>query len=497
MIQKIIVLGDGSAGFMVALALKVKMPALRVVLIRSPDIGIVDLGEGSTASLTHFLHGYLKVPPGQLFQIAQPTWKLGLKFLWGPLPHFYYSFFSPSVDGRMEPTQLKPNGFYCTGDLDYVDPVAARMVHDRVFQYKDGWPVFDQHYAYHFENAKFVAYLETVARGHGVEIVDATVAQVRQDERGIAGLELQSGAVEEADLYVDCSGFNSLLLHKTLSEPFVSYKSSLFCQHAVVGGWDRQGPEEQVIKPYTTCQTMDAGWAWQIEHETRIDRGYVYCGDFISDQDAEREFRSTNPKLGPTRVVNFISGRYERAWVKNVVAIGNASGFVEPLEATALGAIAQQTRALCETLSRSEFHPRPTQVVLYNQLHEQYWDAIRNFLAIHYKYNTRLNTPFWQHCREKTDLAGGARIAEYYQENGPEGYWGPGLLANPYDQFGVSGYFTLMAGMQVPFRRTYEPSAAEIERYNRNRAILKEAALECMTVREVLTAVRSPKANIT
>jgi tryptophan halogenase len=370
------------------------------------------------------------------------------------------------------------------------------MVHDRAFQSKDGWPVFDQHYAYHFENEKFVRYLETVARGHGVEIIDDTVAHVRQDERGVAGLELRSGAVEEADLYLDCSGFQSLLLHKTLGEPFVSFRSSLFCQRAVIGGWDRQGPEDQVIRPYTTCETMNAGWAWQIEHENRINRGYVYCADFISDEEAEREFRSKNPKLGPTRIVNFVSGRSERSWVKNVVAIGNASGFVEPLEATALGAIAQQSRALCETLSRSELEPRPTQVVLYNQLHERYWEAIRNFLAIHYKYNTRLDTPFWQHCREKTDLAGGAKIGEYYRENGPEGYWAPGLLDNPYDQFSVSGYFMLLAGMQVPFRRTYEPSATEVQRYYRNRATLKEAALECMTVREVLDAVRSPKAKI-
>ncbi|HEY2588861.1 MAG TPA: tryptophan halogenase family protein [Tepidisphaeraceae bacterium] len=498
MIQKLIVLGGGSAGFMAAIALKHKVPPnVRVLLIRSPDIGIIGVGEGSTPSLTSYLHSFLKVPPRQLFEIAQPTWKLGLKFLWGPLPHFYYSFYGPSIEGRLEPTQIKPNGYYCPDDIDDVDPIMARMGVDRVFEQSDGWPMFATgHYAYHLENEKFVHYLEAVAASKEVEVLDATVAHVHQDEQGVARLSLQSGREESADLYIDCSGFRSLLLGKTLQEPFVSYRSSLFCERAIIGGWDRQAPEEQVIKPYTTCETMDAGWAWQIEHEHRINRGYVYCPDFITDEQAEREFRAKNPWLGPTRVVRFVSGRYERAWVKNVVAVGNASGFVEPLEATALGAIAQQSRALSETLWRSEMQPRPSQIMLYNRMHAQYWDPIRNFLAIHYKYNTRLDTPFWRECREKTDLADGARIVEYYRENGPEAYWGPGLIDNPHDQFGATGYFQLLAGMKVPCRQTYRPGPQELDRFNQLRLANREAALRCMTVRDVLAAVSSPRANI-
>src|SRR4030095_13528653 len=121
-----------------------------------------------------------------------------------------------------------------------------------------------------------------------------------------------------------------------------------FNDRAVVGGWDRAAGEP--IKPYTTCQTMNSGWCWQIEHERRVHRGYVYFSAFISDENAEREFRAACPRVGPTRIVKFVSGRYERNWVKNVVAIGNASGFVEPLEATALGVIAMQCRLLAGSL---------------------------------------------------------------------------------------------------------------------------------------------------
>src|SRR6185369_9411983 len=147
---------------------------------------------------------------------------------------------------------------------------------------RGGGPVFlGLAYAYHFENEKFVQFLEGYASAQGVDIVDDTVAQVKQDEKGVSELLMASGRSETADFYVDASGFASLLLGKTLGEPFESFKSTLFCDRAVVGGWDR-GLEE-IIKPYTTCETMEAGWAWQIEHENRVNRGYVYSSDFISD----------------------------------------------------------------------------------------------------------------------------------------------------------------------------------------------------------------------
>src|SRR6185295_11905809 len=106
---------------------------------------------------------------------------------------------------------------------------------------------------------------------------------VRQDERGVSGLVMRSGQLMTADLYVDCSGFVSLLLGKSLGEPFVGFERSLFCDRAVVGGWDRA---DEVIQPYTTCETMDAGWSWQIEPDARINRGYVYSSAFISDDEA-------------------------------------------------------------------------------------------------------------------------------------------------------------------------------------------------------------------
>jgi tryptophan 7-halogenase len=491
MINNVIVLGGGSAGFMAALSLRLKLPGLQITVIRSREIGVIGVGEGSTGTLTDFLHNYLNVGRKKFYEVAAPTWKMGLRFIWGPRPYFNYTF-GPGLEIRSDPAQVKPNGFYCDDDIEYPDQFSAMMTENRIFAQVKGLPVAHVHVAYHFENERFVRFLEEAAVALKIRIVDDTVADVQQDKSGIAALKLKSGATESANLYVDCSGFASVLLGKTFAEPFINYKSSLFCDRAVVGGWDRKDPEDQVIKPYTTCETMSAGWAWQIEHESRINRGYVYSSNFITDEEAEREFRKLNPKVGPTRVIRFISGRYERAWVKNVVAIGNASGFVEPLEATALGVIAKQSRLLADTLMVSDRQPRPTQMAMYNVANGLFWDSIRGFLALHYKFNARLDTPFWQHCRQHTDLASAAPIAEYYQENGPDGSWGPTLLGHPHDQFTISGYITMLAGMKVPYRRTWQPSDRDRAAFNLQRQKFKDLAMKAMTVREALAAIRSP-----
>jgi tryptophan halogenase len=489
MIQKVLVLGGGSAGFMAAMALKSKLPTLEVELIRSKDIGIIGVGEGSTVGLTNFLHQYLRIGQKRFFEVAQPVWKLGLRFIWGPRRHFFYPF---QLDIHRHASGLpKVDGYYCREDMEDCDRVTAMMTHDRVFERGPGGaPALHGSLSYHFENEKFVRYLEGYSADLGVTIVDDTVLEVKQDENGITGLLLKSGREAKADLYVDSSGFAAALLSKTLKEPFVSYKSSLFCDRAVVGGWDRS---DEPIKPYTTCESMNSGWCWQIEHETRINRGYVYASDFISDADAEAEFRAGNPKVGPTRIVKFVSGRYERAWVKNVVGIGNASGFVEPLEATALGVIGVYSSLLADMLVDSDREIRPSQVALFNRYHAHYWDSIREFLAIHYRFNNRLQTPFWEHCRRDTDLAGATQIVDYYRDNGPSMLWSDSALLRPHDQFGLRGYYVMLIGQQVPYRRTHVPSEAELAKWNQAREQHRGAALRAMTVNEALSIIRSPQ----
>jgi tryptophan halogenase len=306
-------------------------------------------------------------------------------------------------------------------------------------------------------------------------------------------LRLASGRRETADLYVDASGFASVLLGKTLQEPFVNYNQTLFCDRAVVGGWNRQSPEDLLIKPYTLCETMNSGWCWQIDHETRINRGYVFSSGFISDEEAEKEFRQKNPKVGPTRFIRFLSGRYRNHWVKNVVAVGNAGGFVEPLEATALGVIACESAVLAQTLSEIDGGVTPTVQKQFNRYQATLWDDIRDFLSIHYRFNTRLDTPFWRHCWEATDLAGAAELVEVYRENGPCVWLRMNSLLDQAGQFGANGYFALLTGQQVDYRHRYQPSPAEMQIWNAERQKWKNLVMRGLTVREALAKIRSPQ----
>jgi tryptophan halogenase len=488
-IETVIVLGGGSAGLLAAITLKRHAAALDVTVVRSKEIGVIGVGEGSTVGFPRYLHTYLAIDPDEFYRLAQPSWKLGLRFArWGPREHFHYSFAAAYT--LQWPSLRKPPGYYCDEYAAYANLHMAMMNEDRVFlRGGDGMPRITHDFSYHIENRHFVDFVEQHAERIGVTLVDDTVEHVEQNNQGVASLRLASGRSVAADLYVDSSGFVSLLLGRTLGEPFRSFRSTLFCDSAVVGGWERGG---EVIKPYTGVETMDAGWCWQIEHEHRINRGYVYASAFIGDEIAEREFRAKNPKVGPTRVVRFKSGRYERGWVKNVVAIGNACGFVEPLEATSLGAIATEAALLVETLVDADFAPGEAQVKHFNSAMAMAWDNIRRFLAIHYKFNTRLDTPFWQACRADTDLAGAQDIVEFYQENGPS-HHGRVMLLNQLDQFTIDGWLALLVGMRGPHRSKFAPSADQRAHWRRIGEHNKRLAESAMSIEAALAAMRSPR----
>jgi tryptophan halogenase len=237
---------------------------------------------------------------------------------------------------------------------------------------------------------------------------------------------------------------------------------------------------------------MDAGWCWQIEHEHRINRGYVYSSAFIADDEAEREFRTKNPKVGATRIVRFASGRFARSWVKNVVAIGNASGFVEPLESTSLAFICTETVWLIESLIDADLQIRPSVVGLFNKRVGKAWDVIRQFLALHYKFNDRLDTPFWRECREKTDLCGAAEFVDYYRENGPSLLWYKTLLSAD-DQFQMEGYLAMLVGQRVPYRTEFKPSDNERRTFEMHQRSFEAQARAGYNVRDALAIVRSPQ----
>lgn len=486
MIKRVLILGGGSAGFLAAISLKVRLPELQIEVLRSKELGIIGVGEGTTFSFPNYIHGRLGLDPGEFHRVAEPSWKLGIRFFnWGPRPFFDYTF-RPAMTNRWQ-NLPKQNAYYCEDDVTYADLSPALMSHDNVFlRNPQGGPMIGTDVGYHIENEKFVTFLERYAQRLGVRISDGMVQEVQQNERGVSGLAMKEGTVAPADLYIDCSGFFAVLLGKALGEPFDSFKSTLLCDRAVVGGWDRT---TEPIKPYTAAEGMNAGWCWQIEHEHRINRGYVYSSDFISDEEAEREFRERNPKVSKTRVVRFVSGRYQRTWVKNVVAIGNSAGFVEPMEATALGVICDESDTLANCLSECDGQPGPTIMEAYNRRNVAKWDNIRAFLGVHYKFNTRLDTPFWRACRETVELGRAEQIVEYYQENGP-GVQNYRALFDSVDQFGFEGYWALLVGQKVPYRKTHVISAEERQKWRQVQQTFRGKATAAVDIPEALRAVR-------
>ena len=235
---------------------------------------------------------------------------------------------------------------------------------------------------------------------------------------------------------------------------------------------------------------MNSGWCWQIEHEKRINRGYVYARDFISDERGRSGIPQPSPKVGPTRVVRFVSGRYrglgeKRRRDRQRQRIRRAA------RGDALGVIATQCRLLVESLIDTDRELRPSHQHYINRHHAMIWDNIRGFIAIHYKYNTRLSTPFWKECQEKTDLANAQAIADHYYENGPDGFWGS-LVIGDLDPFFMGGYITLLMGQRTPHRKPYHPTDRERQVVNAIRQQIRQITQNGMTAEQVLAAIRHP-----
>lgn len=449
-IRRIGVVGGGTAGYLTALALKTRRPWLDVTLVESPHIPIIGVGEATVPYMTLFLHHYLGIDPDELYQAVQPTWKLGIKFDWGPHPEGFMGPFDWSADsvgliGAIEKT----------GNINGSTLGSAMMMADRAPVYQiDARPVSLMKYlpfAYHLDNAMFVSFLTTLAARRGIRHIKATLADVvLSGDEWIDHLRTTDGQLLHFDLYVDCTGFRSRLLGQALGTPFRAFSSSLFTDSAVTGNTDHGGH----LVPYTQATTMNAGWCWRIPTRESDHRGYVYSSAFISDDEAANELIERYPGISETRLVKFRTGRYEKIWRGNTIAVGNSSGFVEPLESTGLVMIAATAHTLVQMLPASWAHPQVREAV--NVGLSQQWDAIRWLLSIHYRFNTRLDTAFWKEVCSTADISGFAPLLEVYAGGAPLSRRNPlaqDLLNRVAPSFfGLFGIDYLLLGQQVATR---------------------------------------------
>ncbi len=483
-VKRVVILGGGTAGFLAGLAFRQQLPELDVVIVRSKKMGVIGVGEGTIVSVVHFLHNFLGLDSKAFNRAVEPSIKLGIRYLWGERPFFNYTF-TPQLSAPKPGLRL-PTGYYCQDDFEFADMSSALMCHDKAcLRTPSGEPALRGGFAYHLENEKFVEHLETLADDAGLTKIDDVVTGVERGPRGVKALQLESGDRVEGDFFIDCSGFRSELLGSTEGAEYVRFDDALLCDRAIVGGWARTN---EPYHPFTTAETMDAGWSWQIEHDHAINRGYVFSSAFMSDDEAQAEFKRKNPALGSVRAVPFPAGAYRESWIGNVIALGNSAGFVEPLEATAIGMICDGVLNTVRVFEASGCRPMEAQRKQFNTMTFKNWTIIRDFLALHYKYNTRLNTPFWQAARADVALGDLGPLCEFYEAVGPDlSLLGPDLKR---DFFGADGYLAMLVGQGVPYERDATLTATEVDQWDSMREAIRLRARDGMSVAECCAHLR-------
>ncbi len=437
------ILGGGTAGYLAALALRQKTPTLKVTLIESSKLPIIGVGEATTPLMPQFLHVDLGLDIHSFWREVQPTFKLGIRFDWGETSdaRFHYPF---GPVRPLEPFLFEDSALNCS--LRSMMMSADRLPLDLAA----GRCRLGLDTAYHLDNRRFAAYLRRQAERRGVARIDTTItdAALSEDGESIAALIDEDGRRHTFDLYLDCSGFRAELIGGKMGSPFLDFKSSLFADRAIVAATPHGGR----VKPYTTAEAMSAGWCWNTPQPEEDHRGYVFCSAFQDDEAAAAEMRAKNPAMGDWRVTPFRTGRRAHFWKGNVVALGNAYGFVEPLESTALHMLIRQIGALVRAFHHGK-DGRGAQAVL-NRRIGNYWDYLRWFLTIHYKFNRAMDTAFWSACRADADVSSHAELLASFHRRGPLSY-DPEMGAAfdyPDPLWGAEGVDTILLGQRAPTR---------------------------------------------
>jgi len=395
---------------------------LDVTLVESPEVPIIGVGEATFSTIKLFFD-FLGLDEKDWMPACSAAYKLAIKFVnWrGDGSHFYHPFQRYEVvDGyNLGEWWLKllrheaPFDYSC-----FVIPAlcdaqrSPRFMDGLVFDEKvqghfsakseNGNSMLAHHrlqypYAYHFDAALLARFLRDYATRRGVQQILDTVVDVPLREDGsIARVETLAHGAVEGDLFVDCTGFRGLLISQALGEPFCSFSDSLLCDRAVA----LRVPvdvERQGIEPFTTATALSAGWIWKIPLYGRIGTGYVYSSHFQSPAEAEREMRR---HLGPVCLgcepnhIQMRIGRCRNSWVKNCVAIGLSSGFVEPLESTGIFFIQHGIEELVRHFPDGDLED--VALRSYNRQVAECIDGVRDFLLIHYRATDRSDTEFWR-----------------------------------------------------------------------------------------------------
>ncbi|MET0535410.1 MAG: tryptophan halogenase family protein [Steroidobacter sp.] len=410
--RTVIIVGGGSAGWIAAVRIAARWrDAIRVVLIESPSIETIGVGEGTWPTMRNTLRKS-GVSETDFLRNCDAAFKQGAKFVrWtdGTDADGYYHPLNPPQGApaiNLSAPWDQLHGERAFADcVDFQSTLCEAGLAPKAITTPEYAAVAN--YAYHLDAVKFAAFLRTHAVGMlGVEhIVDDVVSIGRADNGDIGNVTLKNGRVIEGDLFIDCTGFSALLIGKTLGVPFKPCGDTLFADRAIALQVPYASPEAAVAC-HTISTATDAGWIWDIGLPTRRGIGHVYSSRHMSDADAEvvlrRHVGASAAGLN-ARLIKFHSGYRERFWVGNCVAVGLSAGFLEPLEASALMMIEHSVDFIAERLPAN----RDVMEILsaqFNRTFTHHWERVVEFLKLHYAISKRDDTAFWRDNRDPKSI---------------------------------------------------------------------------------------------
>ncbi len=454
-IEKIVIVGGGTAGWMAAAAFANVMQNrfAEIHLVESEQIGTVGVGEATIPPIIQ-MNQMLGFDENEFMRETRATFKLGIRFMnWKRKGESYFHPFGRYggdigiLDMPQYWRRLHSEIGERAGSLeDYNFPTVAALAGK--FTRPDPNPrslLCNIAYAFHFDAGLYAQYLRRFAEAKGVTRHEGRVVKVEQDERGfVEAVRLDDDRRLEGDFFVDCSGFRGLLIEEALGTGYEDWRHWLPCDRAVA----MPTKEFENPVPYTRSTAHAAGWQWRIPLQHRTGNGHVYSSPHMSDDEAARILLDNldgEPAAEP-RLLKFTTGKRRKFWNRNVVALGLASGFMEPLESTSIHLIQTGLSKLFNLFPDREF--RQADIDYYNQATALEYERIRDFLILHYHATERDDSEFWNYVRtmdipdtlaEKMELyRSRGRVFRYQDELFSETSWtavfeGQGVTPASYD----------------------------------------------------------------
>jgi flavin-dependent dehydrogenase len=414
--KNIVIIGGGSAGWMTAATLSKLFPNKTISLVESPNIPTVGVGESTIQGINVWLN-LLGIKDTDFMEHCDATYKLSIKF-----ENFYkdgdngfhYPFGYPVLDGAVTGTNdwhIKKAVYPETTSSSYAESYFSTMalVNENKFDKNldgklPGYRYLDAT-AFHFDATKFANWLRTVfCKDKNIKHILSDVVDVKTSSNGVDQVILENGDTLSADLFIDCTGFKSLLLGDALKEPFTSYSDIIPNNKAWATRLDYTDHKKQ-MEPYTTCTALGNGWVWNIPLWSRIGTGYVYSDKFTTPEEAKQEFithlESKGYDTGSLQFKNIDMriGIHERIWVKNVCAIGLSAGFIEPLESNGLYTVHKFLMQLVRVLSKENVNRYEQDA--FNLVCKLEFRQFAEFVAMHYALSVRDDTKYWQQIQDR------------------------------------------------------------------------------------------------